>query len=249
LYRRGERPFAPTLFISILWYNPIMNKIIPVICILLAALFIFPSLTKCKDHERRGLFVSVIQEPWVLSNRNDIEKLIDYAKKEKLNFQPQDCFVGFRAITMLSLYTPEYTSQTKEKLSTSKLKLDHIYIGLDVKLNKLFEENLELKNQLLMFFESYRKSLSTSKNIIKGGKEVSRYNQIIDSKLKDCTSHNVEQSELFIVEGSSAAGGLVQCRNTKYHAILGLKGKIPNLAAGKKDFLKNKEVIEICNAL
>lgn len=177
------------------------------------------------------------------------DSFTQYAKKEKLSFQPQDCFVGFRAITMMSLYTPEYNSQTKEKLSTSKQKLDHLYNGLDVKLDQVLNENPEIKNQLLSFFESYRKSLSASKSILKGGAEVSRYNQVIDSKLKDCTSHNVEHSELFITEGASAAGGLVQCRNTKHHAILGLKGKIPNMAAGKKDFLKNKEVVEICNAL
>jgi len=174
---------------------------------------------------------------------------VQYAKKEKLSFQPQDCFVGFRAFTMISLYTPEYTSQTKEKLSTSKAKLDTLFNGMDKKLEQVLETNQELKNQLLSFFESYRKSLSTNKSIIKGGKEVSRFNQVIDSKLKDCTTHNVDQSELFITEGSSAAGGLVQCRNTKYHAILALKGKIPNMAGGKKDFLKNKEVVEICNAL
>jgi len=172
-----------------------------------------------------------------------------YAKKEKLTLQPQDCLVGFRAITMVSLYTPEYSSQTKEKLSSSKAKIDHLYEGLDKQLEILFEKNPELKMTLLAFFESYRKGLSASKNILKGSKEVSRYNQVIDSKLKDCTSHNVEHSELFVTEGASAAGGLVQCRNTKHHAILGLKGKIPNMAGGKKDFLKNKEVVEICNAL
>jgi DNA gyrase subunit B len=172
-----------------------------------------------------------------------------FAKKEKLTFQPQDCLVGFRAITMVSLYTPEYSSQTKEKLSTNKAKIDHLYDGLDVQLEQFFEKNQELKMTLLGFFESYRKGLSASKNIVKSSKEVSRYNQVIDSKLKDCTAHSVEHSELFVTEGASAAGGLVQCRNTKYHAILGLKGKIPNMAAGKKDFLKNKEVVEICNAL
>lgn len=173
----------------------------------------------------------------------------EYAKKEKLSFQPQDCFVGFRVLTMLSLYTPEYTSQTKEKLTTSKLKLDPLYVGLERQLDSLMDQYPDIKNQLLGFFDNYRKGLSNSKNIIKGGKDVSRFNQVIDSKLKDCTTHSIENSELFICEGSSAAGGLVQCRNPKYHAILGLKGKIPNLATGKKDFLKNKEIIEICNAL
>ena len=173
----------------------------------------------------------------------------EYAKREKLSFLPQDCLVGFRCHTYIGMYTPEYTSQTKEKLSSRKEKLDPLYVALSAQLNTLFEQNNELKMQLLSFFESYRKSLSANKNIVKGGKNVSRFNQVIDSKLKDCSTHTVENSELYITEGDSAAGGLVQCRDPKFHAILGLRGKIPNLAAGKKDFLKNKEVVEIINSL
>jgi len=174
---------------------------------------------------------------------------VKYAKKEKLTFQPQDCLVGLRFIVMVSLYTPEYSSQTKEKLTTNKAKLDHLYDGLDTQLEQILDKAPEVKAMLLGFFESYRKGLSASKNIIKGSKEVSRFNQVIDSKLKDCSTHTIEHSELFITEGNSAAGGLVQCRNPKFHAILGLRGKIPNLAILKKDFLKNKEIIEIVNAL
>jgi DNA gyrase subunit B len=173
----------------------------------------------------------------------------EYGKKEKLTFQPQDALVGFRVHTSLFLYTPEYTSQTKDKLSTVKQKLDFLYDGLEKQVETIFDTYPQIKTQLLGFFESYRKGLSTSRNIVKGGKNITRYNQQIDSKLKDCTTHSIERSELFITEGSSAAGGLVQCRDPKVHAILALKGKIPNLAGGNKDFLKNKEVVEIVNAL
>jgi len=173
----------------------------------------------------------------------------NYAKKEKLTFTPQDSLVGFRAFTSISLYRPEYTSQTKDKLSTSKIKLDHLFNDLEKKIELIIDKYPTVKTQILGFFEGYRKSLSANKNIIKGSHNVTRYNQVIDSKLKDCTSHVVEKSELFITEGSSAAGGLVQCRDPRFHAILGLKGKIPNLAGTKKDFLKNKEVVEIVNAL
>jgi len=171
------------------------------------------------------------------------------AKKEKLTFQPQDCFVGLRCLTSLSLYEPAYNSQTKEKLSTSKAQLDHLYEDLENQLEQWMEKYPQVKEQLLTYFEGYRKGLSSKGSIVKGTSKISRFNQVIDSKLKDCTSHVVTNSELFVTEGSSAAGGLVQCRNTKYHAILGLKGKIPNLAGPKKDFLKNKEVVEIINSL
>lgn len=173
----------------------------------------------------------------------------EYAKKEKLTFQPNDCLQGLRVHTHISLYRPEYSSQTKEKLSTSKVKINHLLEGLDTKLKKALDDIPDTKLKLLNHFENYRKKQSLSKKIVTGSKEVSRFNNIIDSKLKDCTSHNVSDSELFITEGVSASGGLVQCRDPKIHAILGLKGKIPNMAYDKKDFLKNKEVVEIINCL
>jgi DNA gyrase subunit B len=78
---------------------------------------------------------------------------------------------------------------------------------------------------------------------------VTRFGHILDSKLLDCTSKAVNRTELFITEGASAAGSLIQCRDPRYHGILGLKGKIPNVAAMSIDVLKNKEIVEIINAI
>lgn len=174
----------------------------------------------------------------------------ELAKKEKLSFLKQDSITGIRCHTSLFMYNPEYTSQTKEKLASTKEKVDYLYIGLEEQLSNILNDNLEIRSQLLLFFDTYRKKLSSRKNVIKSvSGSVSRFNTLVDSKLRDCTSHSVEKSELFITEGSSASGSLIQCRNTNYHAVLGLKGKIPNIASDTKDALKNKEIIEIINAL
>ena len=173
----------------------------------------------------------------------------EMAKKEKLTFLPDDCLIGFRCHSSMVLYEPKYSSQTKEKLEVRPTALDHLYEGLDQKLVKALNSNPEIKCTLLARFEMYRKKLTSSKAVVKSGLNVNRYNNIIDSKLRDCTTHSVEKSELFITEGSSASGSLIQCRDTAYHAILGLKGKIPNIADVKTDALKNKEIVEIINAL
>jgi len=171
------------------------------------------------------------------------------AKKEKLKFLPQDSLVGFRSHISLMLYTPEYTSQTKEKLATSKAKLTHMFEGVKEDFEQLMENNPEMKALLLSFFTTYRRGLDRRGNLVKGGSTVTRYNNIVDSKLLDCISTSVDRTELFITEGSSAAGSLIQCRNPQYHGILGLKGKIPNIASMAKDVLKNKELTEIINAV
>ena len=182
-----------------------------------------------------------------LSLQNVFENI---AKKEKLNYNVNDYRIGLRVYTTMELYDPKYSSQTKERLSNSKSSLEHLYNNIKKEIENKLKEDTEIYNRIVYFIDSYRKSLNAKKTVVKtSGSSVTRYNQSIDSKLKDCTSNIVSQCELFITEGDSASGGLVQCRNPKFHAVLGLKGKIPNLAAGKKDFLKNKEIVEIINAL
>lgn len=172
------------------------------------------------------------------------------AKKEKLNYNLTDFKIGLRVYTSMQLYKPAYSSQTKERLSNSKASLDHLYKDMAKDIEAAIRKDEELFNKIVYFIDSYRQSLNAKKSVVKTSSSgVTRYNQSIDSKLKDCSSSDVSRCELFITEGDSASGGLVQCRNPKYHAVLGLKGKIPNLAAGKKDFLKNKEIVEIINAL
>lgn len=171
-------------------------------------------------------------------------------KKEKLNWNAQDFRIGLRMYTAIQLYDPHYTSQTKEKLDDKAHALDPLLKDLDKEIEKKLRENDELFHRLISFTDSYRSSLNAKGKITKSQKgNVTRFSQTLDSKLKDCSSTDVSKCEIFITEGDSASGGLVQCRDTKYHAILGLKGKIPNLTMGNKDFLKNKELCELINAM
>jgi DNA gyrase/topoisomerase IV subunit B len=93
-------------------------------------------------------------------------------------------------------------------------------------------------------FESYRKKMD-SKNLKKTDTHGRRASTKF-TKLRDCSKPN---GELFIVEGASAGGSIIQCRNPDKHAILPLRGKsIPNITSAK-DILKNKEVGELIMAL
>jgi len=180
--------------------------------------------------------------------RNVFEKLA--AKEKVAKFNKSDCTVGIRVFTSIMMYDPEYSSQTKEKLAVPKKSVQHLYKDLEKKLLDIMTRYPETTRQLFAFWDSYRRRRDSSRNIIKTtGKGVTRLNSTVDSKLRDCTSHSVGNSELFIVEGTSAGGTLIQARDPKIHAVLGLKGKIPNIADDKKDALKNKEIIEIINAL
>ena len=172
------------------------------------------------------------------------------AKKEKLNYNPLDFKTGFRVFTSMQLIHTDFDSQTKTKFTSSKTKFDYLYAKSEKKIEEMLRSNEDVFNRIIYFIDSYRRSLTAKKAIVKNtdGK-INRFNCSIDGKLRNCTSTDVSKCELYIVEGSSAGGGLIQCRDPRYHAVLGLRGKVLNLADPKIDYLKNKEFVEIINAL
>lgn len=164
------------------------------------------------------------------------------AKKLGITFQPGDALCGLRCYLMLDLKTPHFEGQTKNRLSNRKNEFDVFVKQLHKQLEDHFKKNEEQLVTILEHFEHYRKKLDSNKHIgTTNGKRASTK----FTKLRDCSGKN---GELFIVEGDSAGGGFVSCRNPKRHAILPLKGKIPS-AANAKDILKNKEISELIKAL
>lgn len=165
-----------------------------------------------------------------------------YGKKLGYNFQPQDSLIGLRCYLKLSLKEPKFSGQTKEKLTNRKDSLEFYINQLRINLTAYFEKNKDELELLLQHFAEYRAKLDSKKiPVSTNGKRGSTK----FTKLRDCTS---KYGELFVAEGESAAGGLVDCRNPTKHAILPLKGKIPS-AASAKDILKNKEIGELIGSL
>jgi DNA gyrase subunit B len=166
------------------------------------------------------------------------------AKKHGFRFQPNDCLYRLRAYLMLSLVEPKFSGQTKDTLINRKGYFDKFAKDFRQQLDEFAQQFEPLMIEYLQRFHDYRTKLD-SKKITKTGTNGKRASTKF-TKLRDCTSRN---GELYIVEGESAGGSIIQSRDPNKHAILPLKGKsIPN-AITKKDIIKNKEISELIMAL
>ena len=170
------------------------------------------------------------------------ELFVSKAKKVGLKFQQNNAQCGWRAYLTLKLQKPEFSGQTKDKLINRKDYLSKLTGKFKAAIESYFSNDPEELDLLLNQFAEYRKKLDSKKLKASGnGKRASTK----FTKLRDCTSTN---GELFITEGDSAGGSLLQCRDPRIHAVLPLKGKIPSIV-NAKEILKNQEIGELIQAL
>ena len=172
------------------------------------------------------------------------EFFLDKGKKHGFKFLGNDVLVRLRAYLILHLIEPKFSGQTKERLTNRKTDFLKYAKSFMADLESWAKTDNDALQKYLERFELYRKKID-SKNLKKkntGGRRASTK----FTKLRDCSKPD---GELYIVEGASAGGSIIQSRNPEKHAILPLRGKsIPNITSAK-DILKNKEVGELIMAL
>ena len=178
--------------------------------------------------------------------------------KPSIELKDNDYLVGLRAICAVFIQSPEFSSQTKEKLVVNKKYFDDLMGRYKKKFKKYLEDNIDIANQLIKRFEEYR----LSQNTLLSRKEISSLIKInnddsndirrrsIVSKLTECTSRKRDNTELFIVEGDSARGPFLNVRNKETQAVLPLRGKILNITNKDiKECVRNNEICDIANSM
>lgn len=168
------------------------------------------------------------------------EVLENFMPKNKLT--KNDMLLGLRCFVSAEIAVREFGSQTKKELDNDESYFDKFTTLLKISLNKVINEQVDVQ-ALYDKFISYKTSLEI-KQVTKKIKK-RRYT----SNLLDCSKY--DNSTLFIVEGESAAGSLIKCRDRNKHAVYTLTGKsMPNVETntGAK-IIANKTVLDLFNVL
>lgn len=148
-----------------------------------------------------------------------------YNLMPKINLEADDLWQKTSYVLSSKLLDPQFQGQTKEKLNSKEAA--HLNLGL---VRDGFElwlgENLEFSKKLVeMVIANANKR---SKTEVKIDRKRGGGNATLPGKLSDCEDKNPEKSELFLVEGDSAAGSSKMGREKNFQAILPLRGKILN---------------------
>jgi DNA gyrase subunit B len=181
---------------------------------------------------------------------NDYAKTHGYLKEKEENFTGEDVREGLIAILSVKLPDPVFEGQTKAKLGSKEVRTAVNEILSEYLIKYLDSHPKDTK----MIFERIKEAARARINARKARDKVKRKsifeNSPLPGKLADCTSTNLDETELFIVEGNSAGGNAKSARDRNFQAILPLRGKIINVE--KHDIerlLKNEQVSNIISAI
>jgi DNA gyrase subunit B len=163
-----------------------------------------------------------------------------------------DYLEGMTAVIHVRLPEPQFTSQTKDELSTA---------GITRVLQGLVEQHLkeyvdgrrtkaEARTVLQKVVDAARVRLTQKQQKDAARRKTALEGASMPPKLVDCRSTGINRSELYIVEGDSALGTARMARSSEYQALLPIRGKILNVQkAGLQQVLDNVECSAIVQVL
>ena len=164
-----------------------------------------------------------------------------------IKISPDDVWNQCQYVLSVRMQDPQFSGQTKEKLSSREISL---FISTKVKdaFALWLNQNLEDGERIAMV------AIENAQSRLKSAKKITRKKitagPALPGKLADCSSEDIDLTELFLVEGDSAGGSAKQARNRETQAIMPLRGKILNTwEVESSQVLASQEVHDISVAI
>ena len=182
--------------------------------------------------------------------------LNDYARRQGIlkgddkNLSGEDVREGLCAVISVKLTDAQFESQTKAKLGNSEIR----YLVENVvtqKLSEFLEENPASGKMIL----EKAMAANRAREAARKARELTRRKGVLEGstlpgKLADCQERRMELTELYLVEGDSAGGSAKDGRDSRFQAILPLRGKVLNVEKSRLDKVySNQSLIPIIQAL
>ena len=160
---------------------------------------------------------------------------------------PDDIWDRIAYILSVKMTDPQFSGQTKERLS-SRACATFVSGVLKDAFSLWLNQNVNDGEAIAaLAISNAQKRMKKTRQVVR--KKVTS-GPALPGKLADCTSQDLSLTELFLVEGDSAGGSAKQARNREYQAILPLRGKILNTWEVESDaVLSNQEVHDISVAI
>jgi len=181
---------------------------------------------------------------------NDYARKSGLLKEKEENLSGDDIREGLTAIILVKLPDPQFEGQTKNKLGNPEVRR---YV--EQVMNEYFayylEENPNVAKKIVgkaILAARARKAARAARDSVirKGALDGAG----LPGKLWDCSSRNPSESELYIVEGDSAGGSAKNGRDSRFQAILPLRGKVLNVERARLDkMFANKEIVTMIQAM
>ena len=164
-----------------------------------------------------------------------------------IKLSPEDVWDKVSYILSVKLQEPQFSGQTKEKLTSHDCAAFVSGVAKDTFSLWLNQHIEEAERVAFLAIDNAQKRLKADKKVVR--KKITS-GPALPGKLADCSSTEPMRSELFLVEGDSAGGSAKQARDRRFQAILPLRGKILNTwEVEPEQVLASQEVHDISVAI
>ena len=164
-----------------------------------------------------------------------------------VKLSPEDIWDRACYVLSLKMEDPQFSGQTKERLSSRQSAAFISGVVKDAFSLWLNQHTSEAEKLAELFISNAQKRLRASKKVAR--KKITS-GPALPGKLADCSSDDPAQTEIFLVEGDSAGGSAKQARSREFQAIMPLRGKIMNTwEVDPSEVLGSQEIHDIAVAL